>query len=56
MNYLDVPHEIERLFVDVMKYAIAEIDSKIEVLAIDHEKSQLFMQILKIIRNTCNIF
>ena len=33
--------EIERLFVDVMKYAIAEIDSKIEVLAIDHEKEPI---------------
>lgn len=41
MNYLDVPHEIERLFVDVMKYAIAEIDSKIEALAIDHEKEPI---------------
>lgn len=37
MNYLDVPHEIERLFVNVMKDSIKEIDPNIEVLAIDHE-------------------
>lgn len=38
MNYLDVPHEIERLFVPALEKTLLSIDPQLEVLPIDHEK------------------
>lgn len=37
-NYLDVPHEIEKIFVPVMKRIIEEMDPNIKIVMIDHEK------------------
>ena len=37
-NYLDMPHEIEKIFIPTMKKLIHELDESIEVVMIDHEK------------------
>ncbi|MCF0116475.1 MAG: Nif3-like dinuclear metal center hexameric protein [Bacilli bacterium] len=37
-NYLDLPHEIEKIFIPTMKKIIKNIDSKLEIKLIDHEK------------------
>ena len=37
-NYLDMPHEIEKIFVPTMKKLIHELDESIEIVMIDHEK------------------
>ena len=37
-NYLDMPHEIEKIFVPKMKKLIHEMDESIEIIEIDHEK------------------
>ncbi len=37
-NYLDMPHEIEKIFVPTMKKLIHELDESIEIICIDHEK------------------
>lgn len=37
-NYLDMPHEIEKIFVKGMKKILLEIDDSLEVVTIDHEK------------------
>lgn len=36
-NYLDMPHEIEKIFMPTMKKLIHELDESIEIVAIDHE-------------------
>ena len=40
-NYLDMPHEIEKIFIKGMKKVLLEIDDSLEVVTIDHEKLPL---------------
>lgn len=44
-NYFDVPHEVEKVFMEAMQKKLLEIDSSLEILSIDHE--QLPQVILK---------
>ena len=37
-NYLDMPHEIEHVFMPQMKKLLLEIDPTLEIVEIDHEK------------------
>ena len=37
-NYLDLPHEIEKIFVPAMKKILLDIDNSLEIYTIDHEK------------------
>ncbi|MCF0117484.1 MAG: Nif3-like dinuclear metal center hexameric protein, partial [Bacilli bacterium] len=37
-NYLDLPHEIEKVFMPTMKDLLLKIDSTFDILIIDHEK------------------
>lgn len=37
-NYLDLPHEIENIFLTQMRKILLEIDDKLEITIIDHEK------------------
>lgn len=37
-NYLDLPHEIENIFLERMKEILLEIDETLEVIAIEHEE------------------
>ena len=37
-NYLDVPHEVEKIFMPQMKKILLEIDPTLEVLMVDHEE------------------
>jgi len=37
-NYLDMPHEIEHVFMEQMKKLLLEEDSSLEVIIFDHEK------------------
>lgn len=37
-NYLDVPHEVERAFMETMKDIINKIDPSVECIILDHEK------------------
>ena len=37
-NYLDLPHEIERIFMPTMKKILLEIDENLEVIIINHEE------------------
>ncbi len=37
-NYLDVPHEIERIFMPTMKKILLSMDSTLEITCIDHEE------------------
>lgn len=37
-NYLDVPHEVERVFMPQMKKILLEIDPELHVLMVDHEE------------------
>lgn len=37
-NYLDLPHEIERIFMPTMKEILLDIDPTLEVIIIDHEE------------------
>lgn len=37
-NYLDMPHEIEHVFMPQMKKILLEIDDSLEVITFDHEK------------------
>lgn len=37
-NYLDFPHEIERIFMKQMKKMLLKADDTLEVITIDHEK------------------
>ena len=36
-NYLDMPHEIEKIFMPTMKKLIREMDESIEIVEVDHE-------------------
>lgn len=37
-NYLDLPHEIEKIFMPTMKSIIQDYDPKLEIVLVDHEK------------------
>ena len=37
-NYLDLPHEIERIFIPTMKKRLLEIDPSLNIVTIDHEE------------------
>ena len=37
-NYLDLPHEIEKIFMPQMKKLLLEMDDSLEILIVDHEK------------------
>lgn len=37
-NYLDMPHEIEHIFMPQMKKILLDIDNTLEVITFDHEK------------------
>lgn len=37
-NYLDLPHEIERIFIPQMKKILLDFDSNLEIICIDHEQ------------------
>mgnify|MGYP003316545934 CR=1 FL=1 len=37
-NYLDFPHEIEKVFMPTMKDILHSIDSNLEIIIVDHEK------------------
>lgn len=37
-NYLDFPHEIEKIFMPTMKKILLEMDSNLEIIVVDHEK------------------
>ena len=37
-NYLDMPHEIEKIFMPTMKKIMLEIDPTLEIIIIDHEE------------------
>lgn len=37
-NYLDMPHEIEHIFMPQMQKILLEIDPNLEIITIDHEK------------------
>lgn len=37
-NYLDLPHEIEKIFVPQMKKILLGIDENLEIVTVDHEK------------------
>lgn len=37
-NYLDMPHEIEKIFMPTMKKLLLEMDPTLEIIEVDHEK------------------
>lgn len=37
-NFLDLPHEIEKIFMPTMKKILSGFDSSLEIIIIDHEK------------------
>ena len=37
-NYLDMPHEIEKIFMPTMKNILLTIDPTLEIVTVDHEK------------------
>ena len=37
-NYLDLPHEIEKIFMKQMKKVLLDIDNQLNVMTIDHEE------------------
>lgn len=37
-NYLDLPHEIEKIFMKAMKETLLKIDPNLKVVIVDHEK------------------
>lgn len=37
-NYLDMPHEIEKIFMPTMKKLLLEMDPTLEIITVDHEK------------------
>lgn len=42
-NYLDLPHEIEKIFVHQMKKILLEIDPNFDIVIIDHEKEPILI-------------
>lgn len=43
-NYLDMPHEIEKIFMPTMKKILLDLDSSLEIVCIDHEKLPLVIK------------
>jgi len=43
-NYLDMPHEIEKIFIPTMKKLLLEMDPSLEIVCIDHEELPLVIQ------------
>ena len=43
-NYLDMPHEIEKIFMPTMKKLLLSWDNTLEILAVDHEKVPTVIQ------------
>lgn len=37
-NYLDLPHEIEKVFMETLKYHILSLDKDVEIICVDHEE------------------
>ena len=37
-NYLDMPHEIEKIFMPAMKKILLDIDPSLDIVTVDHEK------------------
>lgn len=37
-NYLDMPHEIEKIFMPTMKKLLLEMDDSLEIIIVDHEE------------------
>ena len=37
-NYLDMPHEIEKIFMPAMKEILLDLDNNLEIITVDHEK------------------
>ena len=37
-NYLDLPHEIEKIFMPAMKKLLLEMDDTLDIIIVDHEK------------------
>lgn len=37
-NYLEIPHEVEKVFIFKMKKILKEIDSKLDIICIDNQK------------------
>ncbi|MBO4286320.1 MAG: Nif3-like dinuclear metal center hexameric protein [Bacilli bacterium] len=40
-NYLDLPHEIEKIFIPTMKNILHNINPSLDILCVDHEKEPL---------------
>ena len=40
-NYLDMPHEIEKIFMPQMKKILLEIDDSLDIVIVDHEKEPM---------------
>ena len=38
LNYLDLPHEVEKIFMPTMKKILLSIDPTLEILMVDHEE------------------
>ena len=43
-NYLDMPHEIEKIFVPTMKKIIQEMDDGLEIIEVNHEKTPIVIK------------
>ena len=43
-NYLDMPHEIEKIFMPTMKKFLLSWDSSLEIMEVDHEKLPTVIQ------------
>lgn len=43
-NYLDVPHEVERAFMETLKDIIKKIDPNVECITLDHEKMPIVIK------------
>ncbi len=43
-NYLDMPHEIEKIFMPTMKKYLLSWDSSLEIMEVDHEKLPIVIQ------------
>ena len=42
-NFLDLPHEIEKIFIPQMKKILLEIDPNLEIIEYDHEKEPILI-------------
>ena len=42
-NYLDLPHEIEKIFIYQMKKILLTIEPNLDILCVDHEKEPIVL-------------